>query len=207
AAIVLLFGAVWTARIGAADQAFVDGMTTQDPQRREARLREALDVYPEFPRARYELAQTLSALGRPAAAAELGRETLRLRPYHVEALNRTAISVLRSGGDVAEAEGDLRQAIEVAPYYYKSYFNLALLEKDQGRNVEARHLLGLSIERKPDHGASYYYRGLLFLGEGDSASARNDFRMAAGLRYDVGSALRTDRPSALNDPSLAEYFK
>jgi O-antigen ligase len=206
-AVVLAFGSFWTFRIGCSDQAYIQGMRTADPRRREAKMRESIDDYPEEWRAHYALSDTLSHLERFAGAAEEARATLQLRPYHVEALNLAAISILRSRGDTAEAQRDLRQAIEIAPFYFKSYFNLALLEGERGHSAESRLLLSESIKHKPDHAASYYYRGLAFLGEGESASAWSDFRMAAGLHYDVGAALRIDRPSALNDSRFSEFFK
>jgi O-antigen ligase len=207
AAILLLFGAFWTARTSLAERAFVEGMTTSDPKSRETRLREAVDLYPQYARARYELAATQKALGRTAGAAEQGREVLKRKPFHVEALNLTAVSMLGSGGDPYEAERLIRQAMGVAPYYYKSYYNLALLEGQRGHTGEARCILCKSIEHKPDHGASYYYRGLAFLIEGDVASALPDLRMARGLKYDVAAALDVDRPAARSDPRLAELFR
>jgi O-antigen ligase len=206
-AIVLLFGAFWAFRIGTSEQAFTAGMQAKDPKSREGFLREAIDDYPQSWRARYELARMLSFAGRYAGAAEQARETLKLRPFHVEALNLAAISILRSAGGGAEAEGDLRQAILIAPFYYKSYFNLAVLEWDRGNSAEARRLLSQSIEQKPDHGASYYYRGLTFLGGGETTAALDDFRMAQGLQFPVTPSLKTDRPSVLQDPRFAEFLK
>ncbi|HLY08639.1 MAG TPA: O-antigen ligase family protein [Planctomycetota bacterium] len=207
AAVALLFGAFWTGRMGAAEQAFTEGMRTPDPSLREAQLREAIDLYPPFARAHFELAATLKAEGRAAAAVEQGRETLRLRPYHVEALNLTALSILGSKGDPYDADRLLREAIGIAPYYYKSYYNLALIEGGRGHLGEMRCLLGKSIDHKPDHGGSYYHRGLAFLIDGDPAAAVPEFRMAKGLAFDVAGALDADRPSARSDPRLAEFFK
>lgn len=207
AAIVLLFGAFWTARLGGSDRSFTAAMGTADAKARERALREAIDANPQSWRAHLELSRTLSHLERHAGAAEEARQALKRRPYHVDALNQAAVSILRAGGDVAEAERDLRLATEVAPYYYKSYFNLALLEGQRGRSKESRALLTRSIEHKPDHGASYYYRGLAFLTEGEAASALADLMMARGLRYDVVAALRADRPSALNDPRFEELLR
>jgi O-antigen ligase len=196
AAMTLLFGAFWSLRLGLSDLAFVEGGRAPSAQATEALLREAIEDYPQSWRAHYELARTLSLIQRFPGAAEEARETLKLRPYHVEALNLAAISILRSGGDPAEAERQLRLAIDVAPYYFKSYFNLALLEGDRGHGGESRRLLSQAIEHKPDHGPSYYYRGLTFLGGGET-----------GLRFDVSTALRGDRPSAVRDPGLSEFFK
>lgn len=206
AAITLLFGAFWTARTGASERVYVQGMSSADPRTREALLREAVAQDPQNWRARYELSRTLSALRRDAGAAEQARETIKRRPHHVEALNQAAISILRAGGDPSEAERFLERAIGAAPYYYKSYFNLALIDGQRGRSRESRGHLTKSIEHKPDHGASYYYRGLAFLIEGDPAAALPDLKTAKGLRFDVAAALRADRPSALNDPRLSELF-
>ena len=207
AAIVLLFGAFWTGRVGAAEQSFVKGMSNRDPAIREARLREAIDLYPQYARAHYELASTLHVIGRDAGAVNEGREALKRKPFHVEALNLTAIAILGSGGDREEAARLLGQAIAVAPYYYKSYYHLALLEGRRDNLGEMRRLLSQSIDHKPDHGPSYYYRGLTFLMAGEAEPALRDFQMAKGLRYDVGAALAVDRPSARTDPRFAELFR
>jgi tetratricopeptide (TPR) repeat protein len=182
-------------------------MSTDRPPLRETRLREAIELHPGCWPAHYDLAQMQSELGRHAAAAAEARTTLSLRPHHVEALNLAAISLMRSGGDASEAERHLRHAIEVAPFYYKSYYNLALVEGQLGRSGESRALLTKSIDHKPDHGPSYYYRGLAFLADGEAASALEDLRMAQGLRYDVRGALRADRPSAAKDSRFAEFFR
>jgi len=207
AAIVLLFGAFWAFRIASSERSFTEGMQARDLRSTEARLREAVDEYPQSWRAHYELGRTLSFAGRFAGAAAEARETLRLRPYHVEALNLAALAILRSGGDAVEAERDLRLGIELAPFYYKSYYNVALLEWDRGHGGEARCLLSKSIDHKPDHAASYYYRGLTFLGGGETTAALEDFRMAKGLGFNVVQALGTDRPSVLQDPKFSELTR
>jgi hypothetical protein len=207
AAVVLLFGAFWMFRVGSSERSFTAGMQAEDLRTREVLLREALHEYPQSWRAHYELGRLLSFSDRQAGAAEQARETLKLRPYHVEALNLEAISILRSGGDTANAERDLRQAIDVAPFYFKSYFNLALLEWDRGKGAEARRLLTQSIEHKPDHGASYYYRGLTSLAGGETSAAVEDLRMAKGLGFDVVGALEKDRPGVLQDPRIRELFR
>lgn len=204
-AIVLVFGAVWTWRMGVSERRLVEGMTSSDPGIREARLREAIEEYPQNWHARYELARTLSAEKRDAGAAEQARETLRLRPHHVDALNQAAISTLKSGGDVREAEGFFRQAIDLAPYYYKSYYNLAQLEDQQGQAAEAVRLLSQAIIRKPDHGPSWGYRGLIEYREGFMDSALRDFRTAQSLGFPVRAVLRAD-PKASADPALSEFF-
>ncbi|MBV8879526.1 MAG: O-antigen ligase family protein [Planctomycetaceae bacterium] len=207
AAVALLFGAFWTARTGVSDQAFVEGMSSADPKARELHLREAVDLQPRAWRAHYELARTLSLAGRHAGALEQSRETLRLRPYHVEALNLAAISILRTGGSGDEAERCFREAMMLAPWYYKSYYHLALLEGQRGHSGESRCYLSKALQHKPDHAASYYYRGLTFLGDGDAASAVADLRRARTLGFDVAAALRADRPAASGDPRYEEFFR
>lgn len=207
AAVALLFGAFWTFRMGEAETAIRAGMSTSSPDLRQTHLREAIEMHPQSWLAHYELSRTLSAMGRTSAAVTEARSTLALRPHHVEALNQAAVSIAQSNGDLDEAVGDLRHAIEVAPFYYKSYFNLGLIEGRRDHPAEVRALMSKSIEHKPDHGASYYYRGLFSLVQGEAAPAAEDFRMARGLRFDVARALQTDRPSAVNDPRFAEFFK
>jgi O-antigen ligase/Tfp pilus assembly protein PilF len=208
AAVVAAFACFWTLRTAEAEAAIREGMQEKTTDKvRESLLREAIDLDPNSWKAHYYLAQVLSEPNRYATAASEARTAVSLRPHHVEARNLAAIAIMRSKGDGAEAERHLRHAIEVAPFYFKSYYNLALVERERGHSGELRELLTKSIGCKPDHGASYYYRGLALLVQGEGAPALEDFRMARGLRIDVGAALRADRPSAASDPRLAEFFK
>ena len=207
AAIALLFGAFWTARLGMSDQAFTKAMTANEATLREKLLRDSIDLSPGAWRSRYELARVLTLRELHQGALEQTRTVLQRRPYHVEALNLAAASILRSGGDGPEAERLFREAIRVAPWYYKSYFNLALLQAQRGQRAESRALLTQSLSHKPDHGASYYYRGLAGLIEGDAGAALADFRMARGQGYRVGVALKADHPASATDPRFEELFR
>lgn len=207
AAFATFFATLLAYGLGSADAAFTEGMRTNNPQLREARLRESIDANPESWRAHYELALTLSAVGRFPGAVEEGRATLRLRPHHLDALNHTAISLIRSGGDEKEVEALFRRAIAIAPYYYKSLHNFAQFERNRGNRAEARGLFTRALEHKADYVSSYFWRGMLAWSGGDAAMALDDFRKARELGFDVAGALRAERLSAENDPRLAEFFR
>ncbi|HZE95892.1 MAG TPA: O-antigen ligase family protein [Planctomycetota bacterium] len=207
AAIAMLFATFWTLKVAQAEHLFLEGMTTSDPSLRAALLRESVEEYPQGWRAHYELARTLPALGRFPGAADEARATLALRPHHVEALNQAAVCIAQSGGDTYEAERHLRRAMQLAPWYYKSFYNIGLLEARRGHSGESRCYLSKSVERKPDHALSYYCRGAAFLGEGESEDAVKDFRKARDLGFDVAAALRAERPQAVNDSRLSEFFR
>jgi len=207
AAIVAAFGAFWTLRLGLAEASFVEGMTSSDPSIRETRLREAVDESPQDWRAHYELARTLMAVRRfPSAAAE-GKEALRLRPHHVEALNLTAVSLSLGVGNDAEALSLLKHALEVAPYYFKSWYNLGVFQGRRDQVAEARASFSESIRHNPSHALSYYYRGATFLAGGEAAGAIEDFRKARSLGFDVAGALRSEQPSVEKDVRFAEFFR
>lgn len=207
AAFVAFFATWWAGTVGLADASFSAGMFTSKASERESKLRESLDRNPYAWRPHYELALTLSALDRHQGAVEEGRATLRLRPYHLDALNHTAISLLRTGGEEKEVEALFRRAVEVAPYYYKSLHNFGLFERQRGNQAEARRLFGAAIGHNPDYASSYFCRGMLSWSGGDAAMAIDDFRKARGLGFDVGRALRSERVSAENDARLAEFFR
>jgi O-antigen ligase len=207
AAFVAFFGMWWAATLGLGDGAFSAGMSTSKASEREAKLRESLDRNPYWWRPHYELSLTLSAVERYQGAIEEGRATLRLRPHHLDALNHTAISLLRTGGAEREVEALFRRAVEIAPYYYKSLHNFALFERQRGNRAEARRLFGEAIEHNRDYASSYFCRGLLSWSGGDAVMAIEDFRKAQSLGLDVGRALRSERVSAENDVRLAEFFK
>src|SRR5436190_7242386 len=207
AAFAALFGTWWAGTLGLGDAAFSAGMSTSKASERESRLRESLDRNPSWWRPHYELALTLTALDRLRGAVEEWRATLRLRPHHLDALNQTAIALLRTGGEGREVEALFRRAVEIAPYYYKSLYNFGLFEAQRGNRAEARGLFAAAIEHNPEHASSYFYRGLLSWSGGDAAMAIDDFRKAQSLGLNVGQALRSERGSAQNDARLAEFFK
>jgi O-antigen ligase len=207
AAFTAFFGALWAGSLGMADAAFTEGMITNKSQEREARLRESLDANPYSWRAHYELSLTLSMMERFQGAVEEGRATLRLRPYHLDALNHTAICLIRSGGEGREAESLFRRALDVAPFYYKSLHNFGQFERQRGNGPGARELFTRSIEHKPEYAPSYFCRGLLAYSGGDAAMAIEDFRKARALGLDVAAALRAERSPAENDSRFAELFK
>ena len=207
AAIVAAFGAFWTLRVGLAEASFVEGMASADPSVRESRLREAVDQNPQSWRAYYELARTMMVLRRYPGAAAVGKMTLRLRPHHVEALNLTAVSVSLGGGSDSEARALFQHALEVAPYYYKSWYNLGVFQGRRDQVAEARASFTEAIRHNPTHTLSYYYRGATFLAGGEAAGAIEDFRKARSLGFDVAGALRAEQPSVERDARFAEFFR
>jgi O-antigen ligase len=207
AAVLAFFGALWAGAVGVADGAFTAGMSTNKASERESRLREALDSNPWSWRAHYELSLTLAAVDRLQGAVDEGRATLRLRPHHLDALNHTAICLLRTGGSEKEAEALFRRALEVAPYYYKTLHNFGLFERQRGNRVEARRLFSGAIDHNPGYASSYLCRGILAYSGGDVTMAIEDFRRARDLGVDVGTALRAERTAAENDSRLAEFFR
>jgi O-antigen ligase len=207
AAILALFGAYWAGQIGKADLAFTRAMGTETTGGSEQEFRQSIDADPYFWRSRYELCRLLTALGRFQGAAEEGRATLRLRPHHVEALNATAIAAYRASGDGGEAEQLLRRGTEIAPYYYKSFFNWGLLERKRDHRAQARELLTQSIRLHPSDAASYYQRGAVLFAAGEGALALEDFRKALACGFKVEQALRAELPAAANDSRFAEFFR
>jgi O-antigen ligase len=206
AAIVALFGAFWMSRMGLADGAFTQGMRTVPPAR-EAQLREALDYNPRHARARYELALTLSTLGRFAGAAEQGKAALGLRPNHAEGLILTAVSIHQAGLAESQSEAYFKRAIEIAPFYYKAWHNYGQFQRRRGNRAEARELFTRSIEHNPRFASSYFWRGTLSLLGGDGGSALDDFRRARLYGFDVTRALRAEFPATEGDPRFAELFQ
>ena len=146
-------------------------------------------------------------MDRLQGAVEEGRATLRLRPHHLDALNHTAICLLRTGGSEKEVEALFRRAVEIAPYYYKTLHNFGLFERQRGNRAEARRLFSGASDHNPNYASSYLCRGLMAYTGGDVAKAIEDFRRARDLGVDVGGALRAERTPAENDSRLAEFFR
>ena len=97
--------------------------------------------------------------------------------------------------------------MEIAPFYFKSFYNLGALKRQQGRRDEARELASQAIRLNSSYGPAYYCRGALLFSAGEAGPAVEDFRKALLFEFPVGTALRAELPAALNDSRFAEFFR
>jgi tetratricopeptide (TPR) repeat protein len=87
--------------------------------------------------------------------------------------NRSTTRLLRGRG--ADAERDLRDAIELQPNAYQLHVNLALLLERRGDRDGAVKQFDEAIRRRPDNPTLYSERARLHAENGDRSAARRDF--------------------------------
>ncbi len=207
AALAALLAAGMAGTLAWMDFQFHAGMRTASAPERAARFEKALRVYPHFWTMRYELARAHAAMGDFLRSAAAYREVLEARPHQVAALNNAAVALLRTSGGEAEAERRLRHAIDVAPCFYLSHYNLGILEARRGRLPEARALLAEALRRNPRHARSSYSLGVTYLLEGETDRALEHFGRARESGFDVAEALREEHPAAATDSRFESLFR
>jgi putative inorganic carbon (HCO3(-)) transporter len=207
AVVVALVATGYSGMLVSSDRDFNAGMSTLDLPRRVAHLERAAKGHPSPWKARYYIERAQAAMGRPDQAAAAGREAVRLRPHHVMALNNTGASVLRTKDGEAEAERLFRHAVEVAPYYYLSHFNLGSLLLQRKQVAAAREQFQIAARCNSKHASSVFSLGETWAIDGDAAAALAEFRRADAIGFNSGMVLREEHPDLARDPRYAELFK
>jgi Flp pilus assembly protein TadD len=208
AAALLALAGVWLAgTLAWMDRQFRSGMETASAREREARFREALEVYPPHWPMRYEMGRALSVLGRARESAAAFRAVLKVRPHQAAVLHNLAVELFRIPGGEEEALGHLRHAVEVGPGWFLPRYTLGIHAARAGRFAEARGHFAEALRRNPLHARSSWSLGVTFLLEGKPERAVEPFRRARELGMDVAAELRRDHPSAAADPGLGEFFR
>lgn len=202
-AAALALGAWIGWRLAVEDRAWYHGMATADAEERRARLEPAAEAAPWSWRLRYGLAGALAAGGRPEKAVERYEEALELRPHHAGIRNDLAIAYLRSNRS-GEARRLLEESLEKSPHFDLMHLTLGTMELERGDAAAARRRLDRALELG-DRPRALYLRGVAELGA-DGEAARGWFRRAAERGFDVGTALRRERPAASQDPLFREFF-
>ena len=201
-----IFGLLGSGAIAWAERLFVSARSSDDPERRLALLREAVEVYPPFWRAHEVRADALLALGRFEEASREAERALRLRPNGAVAMNTRAVARIRAGERI-EGEAILRRGLVEAPHCWLTHLNLGSLEYERRNFGEAERQYALAGWVAPGAPQLPYRRAETHLARDDVSSALPYLHAARALGYDVGAALRRDRPGRLGDPRLAEFFR
>jgi len=152
----------------------------------ETALRQVVRARPEFPDARFKLANTLAELGRLDEAEAMYRQALRLKPDFHQVHNNLG-NLLRSKGLRDEAEACFRRGIDCQADFPEALMNLGILLAEDGRAKEAEDAFRRALRGNPDHVDVLYNLALLLGGGGRLDEAEAACRHA--LRLSPGSAL------------------
>jgi protein O-GlcNAc transferase len=104
-------------------------------------------------------------------------------------------AVLSSLGQQAEAEAELRQAIDIHPDHPQALSNLAIAVEQRGDHAEALALYDRTLAADPAYEAARLNRGALRLALGDAEAALADFEPLASI---AGANNRTQALLALH---------
>jgi tetratricopeptide (TPR) repeat protein len=185
----------------------------EDRQLREEQLREARQLYAEFPRsdAPLVLGVVHHEQGDLEGAVRFWEEALRLDPAVLKLQSRAQTlsnlgDALRTRGELARAEGMLREALQIEPRRQENRLRLAHLVYDQDRPEECLKILDEGpLEVAQAHGL----RGQALQRLGRTAEARRAFEEAVRLNPSFaegfyGLAMACAR---LNEPAQAEEYR
>jgi Flp pilus assembly protein TadD len=120
------------------------------PQKAETLLGKALALNPENSRAYFELASLYAKQGNYEKATATYQKVTELDPQFSEPLfNLAYIYYLQ--GDLARAEETYYRVAELAPPYLDEvYFNLAVVQEEQGKKAQSIESLERTLALNPD---------------------------------------------------------
>jgi len=119
----------------------------------ETAYRRAIEIRPDDPDHRYNLAKLLVAAGRTEEGLAEYRRILARRPEHFPARYNLANALYRDRR-YEEAAEEYRTALHYAPDDYRAHFNLANTLRTLGRTGEAIRHYREVLRLRPDHAAA-----------------------------------------------------
>jgi len=124
--------------------------TAKDFARAETLLREALGAAPDNLSALDLLGFVLYFLDRPEEGEQVCRRALELEPDHAYAHKGLGLNMAKRGGDLDEALGHIRRAIELKPDWMDPAWDLVVTLKNAGRLEEAMFELEKALPCFPE---------------------------------------------------------
>ena len=122
----------------------------ESPQKAETLLGKALALNPENSRAHFELASLYAKQGNYEKAAATYQKVTELDPQFSEPLFNLAY-IYYIQGDLARAEETYYRVVELAPPYLDEvYFNLAVVQEEQGKKAQSIESLERTLALNPD---------------------------------------------------------
>ena len=189
-----------------------------DLRKAESCYRQALEINPDFERARYNLANVLDSTSRFAEAQAEYRRVLTRNPQEGRALQNLAVS-LASSGDLQQAAQLLQELLEAEPHNMLAWENLASVFRDMGLPEKAEQTEKQAgevaplppeelpfdldailhqaskdysevLERHPRWPDVHFKLGLVFEGLGDPKEALSCYQQALAINPDYVQAHR-----------------
>jgi tetratricopeptide (TPR) repeat protein len=151
------------------------------PEEAIARLREAIQLNPDFAEAHNILGMALHARGEPAEAIDEFLEAIRLQPRNEEACYNLGCA-LESLGKLEEAIDAYREAIRLRSDFALAHNNLGTALDRQGMPRSAIVAYLEAIRLRPDFAEAYLGLGTSLNRLGKREEAIDAYRMAIRLR-------------------------
>ena len=111
---------------------------------------------------------------------ELWKDTVSKSPYSASA-HFTLGTVYDSAGMLDQAIEQFERAVELGPYDYPSYNNLAVACYAKGLTKKALKYLKISARLKPDYADTHYDLGMVYSDMGDFLNASKELKTALKL--------------------------
>jgi tetratricopeptide (TPR) repeat protein len=151
---------------------------SQDTKSTE-QLQIAVDLKPDSPAARTNLAAALVRAGKPALAGEQFRKALELEPKDFDANHNLAEFYIQTG-KIAEATPLLEQAQHANPSSYNNGYDLALAYSLTGRLSQARQQAQSLLQQK-NTAELHNLLGQIEEKNGEFVAAANEYETAAHM--------------------------
>lgn len=200
ALIACLFALGMTVLDAVAQRNYYRSLRTDSTQDRVERLQSVVCFRESDWRAWHELGRSYNAEGRRAEAEAAYAAAIRWNPNHAPSLVNWGILLAREASQASEAESKFRGAIQIAPAWFLSHYNLGMLHVMRREIVLARSEFEEARCLYPGYGPAYYFTGETYLAEGDIDSAIAWYREARRYGVDSVEQFRKDHPDLANDP-------
>jgi len=157
-------------------QAVKDG----DLQKAVSAYKEALQLVPQDPKVRYDLALAFEKLKDRDSERALLLEAVALNPAIADVHNQLGFLDLTTG-DAKAAEEQFQAALRADPTMTDALGNLGVLYGQQGKLAAAEHLLRLAVESDPGYEKGFMNLGLILAAEGRLDEAHAQLQKALAL--------------------------
>jgi tetratricopeptide (TPR) repeat protein len=163
---------------------------------------------PKGPEFYFESGEAWRNSGNAAKAIAAYEEAVRLNPTFALALRRLG-AALRESRQLPRAADVLNRAVQAAPQDARGWYELGMLDADQGRKSDSIAAFEKSAALDPDLPEAYNSLGKALADTGDLARAETAFRASLRVQPDSGEAqanLATLLASKGDLPEAAYHF-